>query len=245
VSNQEQEKVAMVVVAHADDAEFAAAGTVALWAREGWDVYYIVCTDGGSGGPDEATDVSFAARQEVIETRKKEQQAAAKVLGVKDVLFLGYPDGQLQPDLALRRQIVRLLRRYRPTRVIFQSPDRAWTPVLRVGAYHPDHMAAGQATLAAIYPASQNPCDFPELFEEEGLKPHKVSDLYIMASPAVNYGVDITSTIETKLEALRAHESQVGNHIADLERMLRSWSEETGKRHGYTYAEEFHRVENR
>jgi len=245
VSNQEQPGVAMVIIAHADDAEFAAAGTVALWAREGWDVYYVVCTDGGSGGPDEATDVSSAARQRVIETRKKEQQAAAKVLGVKDVLFLGYPDGQLQPDLALRCNIVRLLRRYRPTRVIFQSPDRAWAPTLRVGAYHSDHMAAGQATLAAIYPASQNPWDFPELLEEEGLKPHKVSELYIMAAPVVNYGVDITTTIETKLEALRAHESQVGNHIADLEQRLRFFSTEAGKRHGYAFAEEFHRVENR
>ena len=245
MSDQEQKQVAMVIIAHADDAEFAAAGTVALWAQEGWDVYYVVCTDGGSGGPDEATDVSLAARQQVIETRKKEQQAAADVLGVKEVLFLGYTDGQLQPDLALRQNLVRLLRRYRPTRVICQSPERSWTPELRIGAYHSDHMAAGQATLAAIYPASQNPWDFPQLLEEEGLKPHKISEIYIVAAPVVNHSVDISSTIDTKLAALAAHESQIGSRITELDERLRFFSTEAGKRHGYTYAEEFHRVENR
>src|SRR5581483_8420104 len=217
----------MVIVAHADDAEFMAAGTIALWAQEGWDVYYALCTDGGSGGPDEATDVTPAARQKVVETRKKEQRAAAEVLGARDVIFLGYPDGQLQPTIELRRQIVRLLRRYRPTRLILQSPDRSWTPALSIGGYHPDHLAAGQAVMAAVYPASQNPWDFPELLEE-GLTPHKVSELYISAAPVVNYAVDITATIDRKIEALRAHESQLGNHFAELERMLRSWNEEAG-----------------
>jgi LmbE family N-acetylglucosaminyl deacetylase len=244
VTDQEQQKVAMVIVAHADDAEFAAAGTVALWAQEGWDVYYVLCTDGGSGGPDEATDVSPAARQLIVETRKKEQRAAADILGVKDVIFLDYTDGQLEPTLQLRRDIVRLLRRYRPSRLVFQTPERRWTPALSVGAYHPDHIAAGQATMAAVYPASQNPWDFPELLEE-GYQPHKVSELYIMAAPVANYGVDISTTLDRKILALRAHESQLASNIDEIEKWMRAWAKEAGERYGYTYAEEFHRVENR
>lgn len=244
MSEHEQNKVAMVIVAHPDDAEFACAGTVALWAREGWDVYYVICTDGGGGGSDDATDISPAARQRVVEIRQEEQREAGKVLGLKDVIFLGYPDGQLQPTIEVRRSIVRLLRQYRPSRVVCQSPDMSWTPALIIQRYHPDHVAAGQATVAAVYPASQNPWDFPELFAE-GLKPHKVSELFITAAPTTNYAVDISSTIEQKMSAIRAHVSQVGEHIDELEKWIRPRLEEAGKRHGYAYAEEFHRVENR
>ena len=243
MSEQEQNKVAMVIMAHADDAEFDGAGTAALWAQEGWDVYFVICADGGSGGPDDAMDVSPSARQQVVETRKKEQLAAGEILGLKGVFFLGYPDGQLQPSLELRRDLVRLLRRYRPTRVIFQSPDRSWTPSLRFRRYHPDHLAAGRATLEAIYPASQNPWDFPELLDE-GLRPHKVLEMYITIAPVVNYGVDITSTMDLKMAALRAHASQVGDHIAELEKMLRAIDAEQGKPYGFAYAEVFHKMEN-
>jgi LmbE family N-acetylglucosaminyl deacetylase len=244
MSEQEQNKVAMVIMAHPDDAEFGCAGTVAVWVEEGWDVYYVVCADGGGGGPDDATDVSQGARQRVIEKRKEEQRAAGRILGLKDVFFLDYPDGQLQPTLELRRDIVRLLRRYRPSRVICQSPDRCWTPSLIIARDHPDHLAAGRATIEAIYPASQNPWDFPELLQE-GLKPHKVSELYITAAPVQNYTVDITATIDLKMAALRAHASQVGDHIDEIEQWLRSMSAEVGKQHGYAYAETFHRTENR
>jgi len=180
----------------------------------------------------------------MVETRVKEQQAAGKVLGLKSVIFLEYPDGQLQPSLELRREIVRLLRRYRPSRVICQSPDRSWTPSLSIGRYHPDHLAAGRAALEAIYPASQNPWDFPELLEE-GLKPHKVSEIYVMGAPVQNYFVDITSTVDIKMAALRAHSSQIGEREAELEKWIRSFGVETGKRYGVEYAEEFHRAENR
>lgn len=244
MSEQEQNKVAMVIFAHPDDAEFGAAGTVALWAREGWDIYYVICTDGGSGGPDEATDVSTAARQQVVETRIKEQRAAGEVLGLKDVIFLGYTDGQLEPNLELRRDIVRLLRRYRPSRIICQSPERSWEPSLSIGRYHPDHLAAGEAVLDAVYPASQNPWDFPELLGE-GLQPHKVSQVYIMGAPLVNHAVDISSTIDQKFAALRAHDSQLGAHFAELASMFLSFSLEVGKKYGFTHAEEFHLAENR
>lgn len=244
MSEQSSNKVAMVIAAHPDDAEFACAGTVALWVRDGWEVYYVICTDGGSGGPDAATDVSAVQRKMVVETRMEEQRAACAVLGAQDVFFLGYTDGQLRPTLELRRDIVRLFRRYRPSRVICQSPDRVWSPSYSLGRHHPDHLAAGQATLEAIYPASQNPWDFPELLAE-GLMPHKVKEVYISGPPVANYGVDITETMDQKLAALRAHTSQISEEYAGIEKWLRSMSATLGERYGATYAEEFHRVENR
>ena len=234
----------MVIIAHPDDAEFGAAGTVATWVREGWDAYYVVCTDAVGGGPDTATDVGPAARREVAETRKQEQRAAGEILGLKDVIFLDYPDGQLQPTIELRRDLVRALRRYRPTRVICQSPDIIWTPTLIIPRYHSDHLAAGQAALGAIYPMSQNPWDFPELLDE-GLLPHKVSEVYIMGAPVINYFVDISSVIEQKMAALLAHESQHLARTAEVvEKMVRSRSAELGIKYGVEYAEEFHRAEN-
>jgi LmbE family N-acetylglucosaminyl deacetylase len=241
---EEQNKVAMVIMAHPDDAEFGCSGTVARWVREGWDVYYVVCTDGGSGGSDDATDVSPEARRQITETRMQEQRNACRILGVKDVIFMGYPDGMLRPTLELRKDIVRLLRQYRPARVICQSPERTWVPELSIPRHHPDHLAAGEATLAALYPASQNPWDFPELLAE-GLKPHKVSEIYIVGAPVENHYVDITETFETKLEALRAHTSQVSADFEAIVPMLRYWAASVGKKIGSLYGESFHRVENR
>jgi LmbE family N-acetylglucosaminyl deacetylase len=243
MSEHDLRKVAMVVMAHQDDAEFDGAGTVALWVSEGWQVFYVICADGGSGGPDEATDVGPVARQKIVETREQEQRAAARVLGVQDVFFLRYPDGQLQPSLDLRRDLVRLFRMYRPSRVICQSPERNWFPNLIIQRYHSDHLVAGQAALAAIYPTSQNPWDFPELLAD-GLLPHKISEIYIVAAPVQNFFVDISSTFELKLQALRAHESQVGADFAELEQLLRSIGAEIGQKYGVAYAEEFHRVLN-
>jgi LmbE family N-acetylglucosaminyl deacetylase len=241
--SEQEKRVAMVIVAHPDDAEFGCAGTMAAWAREGWDVYLVICTDAAGGGPDEATDVGPEARRRITETRKAEQRAAAEVLGLRDVIFLDQPDGLLQPTIELRRELVRLLRRHRPTRVICQSPERSWRPFMAIGRYHPDHLAAGQAALAAIYPAAQNPWDFPELLDE-GLPPHKIREVLIMGAPEVNHAVDITATIETKLASLRAHDSQVGARLAELEPLLRKRFGEAGAPYGMTYAEVFHRTEN-
>lgn len=242
-TTEHHNKVAMVFVAHPDDAEFGSAGTIAAWAREGWEVYQVIITDGGSGGPDHATDVGPEARRRVSETRKAEQRAASKILGVKEVIFLDYPDGQLQPTLELRRDIVRLIRQYRPARVIAPSPERSWTPSYQIRRNHPDHLAAGEAVLSALYPAPQNAWDFPELLAE-GLTPHKVSEIFIVGAPVLNYAVDITETIDLKIAALRAHESQVGDHFDSIEPTIRSWAADRGARHGMAYAEEFHRVEN-
>lgn len=240
----ELRKVAMVVVAHPDDAEFGSAGTLAKWAQDGWDVYQVIVTDAASGGPDEATDVSPAARRKVTETRKREQRDAAQVLGVKDVIFLDYPDGETQPTLELRRDIVRLLRSYRPSRVICPSPDRTWTPSYAIGRYHPDHLAVGQAAIAAVYPASQNPWDFPDLMAE-GLLPHKVSEVYVVGAPVQNYVSDITDTLDLKIEALRAHRSQLAGHFEQVEQWIREGAAKNGGEHGIGAAELFHLSKNR
>src|SRR5947199_5188951 len=234
----------MVIVAHPDDAEFGAAGTIATWVKEGWEVYYIICTDASGGRPDDATDVGREARLVISNTRKSEQRAACAILGVKDVIFLDYPDGQLQPNIELRRSLVRVLRQYKPYRVLCQSPERTWTPVYAIGRYHPDHLAAGQAALAAIYPASQNPWDFPELLKE-GLLPHKVREVYFMGAPNPNYAVDITGKWEQKLASLSAHASQLAAKFDQIKQMLQTRAGETGAKYGMTYAEEFHRAENR
>lgn len=244
MSEQVQNRVAMVVVAHADDAEFEGAGTAAAWVKDGWDVYYVICADGSGGGPDDALDVSHGARQKVVVMREHEQREAGRILGLKDVFFLGYPDGQLQPSQDLKRDLVRLFRQYKPARVICQSPDRSWTPTLIIQAYHSDHLAAGRAALEAVYPASQNPWDFPELLEQEGLLPHKVTEIFVTGAPTQNYAIDITATIDLKMAALQAHKSQMGEHITEWQEMLRTENAVTGKKYGYQYAEEFHHIEN-
>jgi LmbE family N-acetylglucosaminyl deacetylase len=236
-------RVALVVVAHPDDAEFGCAGTLAAWADEGWDVFLAICTDASGGGSDEATDISAAARQQISATRQAEQQAAATVLGLREVVFLNYPDGVLEPTLVLRREIVRLIRRYRPTRLVCQSPERTWQPTLSIARHHPDHLAAGAATIAAMYPAAQNPWDFPELLAE-GFLPHKVRELFVMGAPVQNHAVDISATFDRKIAALRAHHSQVGGWIDEAVERLRGWAAENGKAHELPLAELFHRTEN-
>lgn len=240
---QDLEPRAMVIVAHPDDAEFGAAGTMALWARENWDVHLVVVTDGTAGGGDDAIDVGPAARRRVSETRKVEQRASAEVLGLVGVHFLDYPDGQVTPSIELRRDLVRLLRTHRPSRLIAMCPDRVWDPY-RIGFYHPDHLAVAEAAIAALYPASQNPWDFPELLLEEGLQPHKVDELWVMGAPNPNRWVDVSATIDAKIDALRAHHSQLGRDFENVERMVRGWMHETGQREGLEYAEVFHVAPN-
>ena len=243
MQEQELSKVAMVIVAHPDDAEFGCSGTVATWAREGWDVYYVIVTDASGGGEDVATTLSMDARQKTTETRQREQRAAGEILGLKDILFLNYRDGTVTPSLELRRDLTRLLRTYRPTRVICQCPDRVWTPSYSIGRHHPDHLAVGEAALAAIYPASQNGWDFPELLAE-GLTPHKVREVYVTGAPVSNFFVEISDAVDQKIAALRAHESQLADHFDEIEKWVREWSSRTGKEHGVEYAEQFHRFEN-
>ena len=205
----------LVVVAHPDDIDFGAGGTVAGWVDAGIEVTELICTRGDAGGFDDTP------REAMPALREAEQRAAAAELGVSDVRFLdGYADGSLAVSPALVRDIVRVIRQVRPQRVLTASPERWWE---RLGASHPDHLAAGEATVQALYPAARNPFAFPELLADEGLESWTVSELWLMADPKSDHPVDITETFARKVAALKAHSSQTG-HRADLEDMLRTWS---------------------
>jgi len=243
MTNESPASIALAIVAHPDDAEFGCAGTLALWARQGWEVHLVVCTDASGGGSDESRDVGPQARRAVTEMRKAEQRAAAAVLGLRGVFFLDYPDGVLSPTLDLRRDLVRLIRTVRPTRLLCQSPERTWKPAYSVPRHHPDHLAAGAAAMAAMYPAAQNPWDFPELLAA-GLEPHKVRELFVMSAPEINHAVDISETLDVKIESLRAHHSQLGARFDEIEQRVREWAANNGQAHGLPAAEVFHRAEN-
>lgn len=213
MQDSEVERV-LVITAHPDDVDFGAAGTVRTWTDAGIEVVYCICTDGDAGGFDPAVD-----RADIPGIRRAEQVAAAKEVGVSDVRFLGYPDGRLAPSFELRRDISRVIRQVRPQRALIQSPERNWA---RVGASHPDHLAAGTAAMAAIYPDARNPFAHPELLRDEGLQDWAVAETWVMAHPENNHVVDITDLFDIKLAALRAHVSQT-EHMDDLESRLRDW----------------------
>ena len=205
----------LVVAAHPDDVDFGAAGAVAAFTAAGVEVAYCLVTDGEAGGDDRSLP-----RTEMARIRRDEQRAAAAEVGVDDVTFLGHPDGRLEPTIDVRRDITRIIRRVRPQRVIAPSPERAWE---RIFASHPDHLAAGAAAAAAVYPDSRNPFAHPELLGE-GLEPWAVDELWLMAHPTVTIAVETTASFPRKLAALRRHRSQVGDG-AGLERRLREWGE--------------------
>jgi LmbE family N-acetylglucosaminyl deacetylase len=206
----------LVVVAHPDDADFAASGSVAAWVEAGVSVSYCVVTDGDAGGFDPAVD-----RADIPGIRRAEQRAAAAELGVVDVHFLGHPDGRLALTINLRRDLSRVIRQVRPQRVVTQSPMRNWQ---RVYASHPDHLLTGEATLCAVYPDARNPFAHPELLAEEGLEPWSVAEVWMMAAPSeqLNRFVDVTDKLDRKVAALRAHVSQTA-HMDDIEGLLRAW----------------------
>ncbi len=205
----------LVVTAHPDDVDFGSAGTVATFTRAGVDVAYCIVTSGEAGGSDRSI-----SRDEMAEIRQREQRAAAEKVGVSTLFFLGYPDGRVESTLALRRDISRVIRQFRPQRVITQSPARNWD---RIYASHPDHMAAGEAAAAAVYPDARNPFAHPDLLEVEGLEPHIVDELWLMAFEDPNVVVDITDSFPAKVEALLSHESQVAEREG-IEKLLLEWS---------------------
>lgn len=210
---------ALCVMAHPDDVDFGSAGTVALWVKQGIEVSYCLVTDGDAGGFDETVP-----RAEIAGIRRAEQTAAANEIGVTDLTFLGYPDGRLEPTLDLRRDISRVIRQKRPDRVLCQSPERNYQ---RIFASHPDHLAAGEATLCAVYPDSRNPFTFTELMDE-GHEPWTVREVWMGSFSAPTRYVDITDTIDRKLAALRCHVSQLPDADATMER-VRQWTAATAK----------------
>jgi len=221
----------MVVTAHPDDAEFGAAGTVARWTEEGKQVVYVVCTDGDKG----TSDRSLKPEQ-LAEIRKREQTAAAEVLGVREVIFLGYPDQELEDTTGFRKQIVRLIRMYRPSIVVTSDPYRRYL-------WHRDHRIAGQVTLDAVFPYARDHLAYPDLLEE-GLEPHNVEEILFWAAEDINYRSDITGTFDLKIAALRCHESQVvGFPNPNPEEWLKQRCREMAEGEDFELAEGFHRVE--
>lgn len=213
----------LVVSAHPDDVDFGAAGSVAAWTAAGVHVAYCIVTDGDAGGFDEAVP-----RAVMAEIRRREQTAAARAVGVEEIHFLGYPDGRLVASLDLRRDISRVIRDVRPDRVVCQSPERNYA---RIFASHPDHLAAGTAALAAVYPDARNPFAHPELLRG-GHAPHTVREVWLMADPTVDTFVDTTEVIGAKVAALRCHESQLPDPDA-IEAMVRDWGARTAEVAGF------------
>lgn len=191
---------ALVITAHPDDVDFGAAATVALWTTAGIEVSYCVITDGQAGGFDPELD-----RADMPEIRRSEQRAAAKEVGVSDVRFLGYVDGEVTVSRGLVRDLVRVIRQLRPERVLIQSPERDWT---RLGPSHPDHLAGGEAATQAVYPAAGNAFAFQELLEKEALEAWSPREIWLMEHPTSNYALDVTEHFDAKMAALTCHRSQ-------------------------------------
>ena len=186
----------MVVTPHPDDAEYGVAGTVAHWTRKGKQVIYVVCTNGDKG----TTNVNMKPEQ-LAEIREREQMAAAKLLGVREVIFLRHPDQGLEDAPLFRKQIVRLIRLHRPEIVVTSDPYRRYI-------WHRDHRITGQVTLDAVFPSARDHLAYPDLLKE-GLQPHKVLEMLFWASEETNYRSDITDTFDLKIAALRCHKSQI------------------------------------
>lgn len=202
VSQEQDPKTFLHVAAHPDDLDFGCAGTTATLTAAGHRVVYCLVTDGQAGGFD-----NTISRQRMAQIRQEEQTAAAKVVGVTELHFLGFPDGSVEVNLALRKAISRIIRIARPDVVVTQRPVRNLDSVY---GSHPDHTATGEATLCAVYPDARNEFAFPELLESEGLEPHAVPETWIMmGGSAANHYVDITDVFDKKIEALLSHQSQM------------------------------------
>ena len=227
-------KRVMIVVAHPDDADFMAAGTLAKWARQGSEICYVLCTSGDKGSSD--PEVIPA---ELASIREREQRAASAVVGSRDVVFLRYPDGALRNTLELRRDLVREIRRYRPDVLLCQDPTNRFSDGY---VNHPDHRAAGDTALDAVYPSARDYHAYPDLIEE-GLMPHKTLEVYLGGSPTSStVWVDISDTVDVKVAALREHASQVGTdpeRLAGLESRIKERAAELGAPHALAYAEGF------
>jgi LmbE family N-acetylglucosaminyl deacetylase len=231
----EDKKVLMVVAAHPDDPEFGAGGTVAKWIKEGWQAIYVICTNGDKGTPD-----PNMTSEKLATIREQEQRNAAMVLGVSEVVFLRYPDGELMDGPEFRGKLVRLIRKYRPDIVITHDPNRRYMG-------HHDHRTTGIVCMDAVFPYSRDHLFYPE-HKAEGLMPHKVGEVYLTGSEEPNKFVDISETFTLKMKAISCHVSQVGNHTDDWETWVKGRREQAlamGKERGIPLAEAFHRVEIR
>lgn len=224
---------AMIIAAHPDDIEFVVAGTVAKWVQAGARARYVLVTSGDAGS--HQPDIT---REELASVRQAEQRAAARIVGVDEVVFLGYRDSEVEPTLALRRDLVREIRRFKPDTVVCFDPTQLFVGDGYIN--HPDHRAAGQAALDAVAPTAAMPLAFAEL-REEGLEPHRVKEVLVAATSDPDTWIDITDTIDLKIEALRQHTSQFPDGW-DPGGMIREWARESGENVGIPYAEAFRRI---
>ena len=221
----------MVVTPHPDDAEYGVAGTVARWTREGKEIIYVVCTSGDKGTSD-----ANMKPEKLAKIREREQLAAAKLLGVREVIFLRHPDQTLEDTHEFRKELVRLIRMYRPETVVTADPYRRYI-------WHRDHRITGRVTLDAVFPYARDHLSYPDLLDE-GLQPHKVREVLLWASEDPNYCSDVTDTFDIKLAALRCHESQIGRVPSPaLEKWLRERQETMAEGEDFELAEAFHREE--
>jgi len=218
---------ALALFAHPDDAEYMCGGTIAVWTREGTEVHYVIVTDGSAGSNEPG-----AVRAEISKVRKREQKAAAKVLGVQSVTFLDFPDGMLEVNLETRKAVTREVRRLRPEVVIAPDPSRLWYG--REYINHADHRAAGELALCAVMPDAPSRPQFPELLDE-GLEPYEIPHLWLATEEPDTY-LDITKTMDLKLEALTKHRSQ---NLEDSLDWVRERARELGEKGGVEYAEAF------
>jgi len=226
-------KRALAIFAHPDDAEFGCAGAVAKWARQGTEVYYLACTRGDKG----SNDPEMTAER-LAPIREREQREAASVLGVREVVMLHYGDGELEDTRNLRRDIVRAVRRFRPD-VVFTS-----NPFVNNRHIHRDHRVTGQVVLDGLFPYARDHLHFPELLRE-GLEPHKTLLALLWGAEGPDVLIDITETIDAKVEALMCHRSQFRGRANQVAERVRSWARETGQRAGVPYAEAFRKIQFR
>ena len=228
-------KRAMSIHAHPDDQEFTVGGTLAKWARAGCEIVTVCITSGGAGSnkytPPEMT------REALVAIREEEQRDAGRILGVKETIYLGYEDGMLEPSIPLRRELTRLIRRHRPEAVLTGDPTVRYYGTTYMN--HPDHRAAADVALDAVFPSAGTRLIFPELLAE-GLEPHEVRQVYIHGAERPDTYVDIAETLDVKVAALRAHKSQMGEW--DPSEMITQWAAEQGRRRKLKAAESYRRM---
>jgi LmbE family N-acetylglucosaminyl deacetylase len=228
-------KRAMSIHAHPDDQEFTVGGTLAKWARAGCEIITVCITSGGAGSnkytPPDMT------RRALVAIREEEQREAGRILGVKDTIFLGHEDGMLEPSIALRKELTRLIRRFQPEAVLTGDPSMRFYGSTYMN--HPDHRVAADVALDAVFPSAGTRLIFPELLDV-GLEPHEVHQVYIHGAERPDTYVDISEVLDVKVAALRAHKSQMGEW--DPKEMITQWAREQGKRRKLAAAEAYRRM---
>jgi LmbE family N-acetylglucosaminyl deacetylase len=223
---------AMSIFAHPDDQEFSIGGTLAKWSRAGTEIISVLITSGDAGSNDPGKDGSH--KQELAELREKEQLAANELLGIKETIFLRYPDGEVEHTVALRKELTRLIRQFQPDTVLTGNPEAWFYGDEYVN--HPDHRAAAQAACAAVFPSAGSRLMFTDLLAE-GYEPHNVRRLYIHGTDKVNRWVDITEMLDVKIKALQQHVSQID--VNEVDKWMREWAEEEAKGQEMKYAEAY------